>query len=134
MGDYDFNQQTLPLIPRGPSWAEYFAGSVAYRKGVLKQKKCCHNGVDGKKYMWQFRIRLPSWWKTQIWDIHIMQAQSGWTNHLKVYNIVPSDSLQFQYAVNGEVDLLRDLFLAGKASPSDLNEHGNSLIAVSYCS
>lgn len=133
----DFAVQQYPqdsafqMPPIGKTtWMDYFVGSVSYQKQYYA-KKLNDSQISPVETSYSIRIRIPGWWKAQVWDIHLARATSGWTNYLQVYNVVSRKSTQFQYAMDGEVEPLRDLILSGQASLNDRDERGHSLLFVS---
>jgi len=66
------------------------------------------------------------------WDVEFCKSRSGWNINLRTYNIIPSGSLVFELAGEGDVKGLLDLFAGGQASPFDVDEYGCSLLTVRY--
>jgi len=62
------------------------------------------------------------------WDVEFCRSRSGWNVNLRIYNIIPSGSLVFELAGEGDVRGLLDLFAEGQASPFDVDEDGGSLL------
>jgi len=69
-----------------------------------------------------------------IWalDVEFAKSRSGWNINLRTYNIIPSGSLVFGLAREGDVRGLLDLFAGGQASPFDVDEIGRSLLSVRF--
>jgi len=76
-------------------------------------------------------VRMPAWLINRAWEIQYMKARKGWNFNLSIYNIVPHNSLVFQYATSGNLEGLRDLFKSGLASPFDMDMNGFTVLHVS---
>lgn len=62
-------------------------------------------------------------------------AYQPWDYTLRVYTVVPCDSLVFCYAADGDVAGLRVLFDAKRATPFDIDcDFGETLLHVSTIS
>jgi hypothetical protein len=66
----------------------------------------------------------------RLWDMTGHSAKSGWQINIRTYNIIPEDSLAFQYILYNNIEGLQDLFKKGKASPFDVNTFGYTLLCV----
>ena len=83
------------------------------------------------------RVRVPVWLSTRMLEFYSYSATSGWTFHIKTYNLLPGNPLAFECVRQGDLDGLRMLFAERKASPFDVyhakieNPSKNTLLAVS---
>ncbi|OAP63344.1 hypothetical protein AYL99_02571 [Fonsecaea erecta] len=64
-------------------------------------------------------LRFPSWLTTRIFHFAVIQAQGGWSIHLRTFNHVPDGSLIFRYCAGGDVKGMKSLFKSGMATPLD---------------
>jgi hypothetical protein len=68
------------------------------------------------------RYRTPTWVANQIWEICNMKARNTWTCHLRVYHVIPRDSLLFEFIQKDNIDAVKALFSKGLASPFDRDD------------
>ena len=78
-----------------------------------------------------FRLGLPTWLGRKVWELYSFRAQTEWAIRLKTYNIIPHDSLIFQYSEDGNVTGLRDLVQQNPASVFDRDPAGRTALFVS---
>lgn len=64
------------------------------------------------------------------WDVEFCRSRSGWNINLHTYNIIPTNSLVFRLAKEGDERGLLDIFAGRQASPFDVDEDGRSLLSV----
>ena len=79
------------------------------------------------------RLQTPKWLFggiSRAIELYESQAQAGWDFRIQVYNVVPSESPVFRMAGVGDVAGIRELFIAGKASPFDRDENGLTVLDV----
>lgn len=101
---------------------------------MRRQPKCSSDGGGSQannKAVHRARLQLPKWFSQKVWDLTVQVSTFGWQTNLVTFNIVPNDSLVFQYAEDGDLCGIRSLFSQGLASPLDCDEDGNPLIKVS---
>ena len=115
---------------RQPISAAAGATSLIEREG-RKDFQICHNHS-------KLGLRLKARLKTPTWllgisraiEIYDTRARTGWTFTIRVYNIVPGDSPQFEMAENGDIAGIQQLFSTKQASPFDRAEGGITLLDV----
>lgn len=86
-----------------------------------------------KKIHLAYRVRFqpPKWFSQKAWDLTFNALTSGWQMNLATFNVIPEDSLVFEYAQVGNLAGLRKLFADGLASPLDYNPNGWTILDVS---
>ncbi|KAE8448537.1 hypothetical protein EG329_009418 [Mollisiaceae sp. DMI_Dod_QoI] len=84
---------------------------------------------------------VPSWWVVRFgvakvfkFDIKELSTQ-GWQANMATFNLVPSDSVIFDFCREGNLDAVRSLLTHGKASVKDVTAEGVTPlhVAASYC-
>jgi hypothetical protein len=86
---------------------------------------------NSRNVAFRVRLKVPAWFSTRVWEIAKVDAQQGWDLCFRTFNRRPNDSDVFGCCVSGDLDRLKLLVQAGKASPFDVNESGDNLFAVS---
>lgn len=76
------------------------------------------------------QYRAPSWLINRVWGIHAIKTLSGWSFSPRSYNIIPNNSIVFEYIEDDDTARLQNLFAEKKASPFDCNEGGGTLLHV----
>ncbi|KAI1871865.1 hypothetical protein JX265_005851 [Neoarthrinium moseri] len=71
-------------------------------------------------------FRPPNWLSgiSYAWDINLRKSYDGWNFHFRSYSIRPRNSDVFQFARNGNLEVLKGMFASGEASPFDCDEDG----------
>ncbi|KIY03454.1 uncharacterized protein Z520_00145 [Fonsecaea multimorphosa CBS 102226] len=64
-------------------------------------------------------VRLPSFLTNRIFNLAVIQAQGGWSIHLRTFNHVREDSLIFHYSNIGNLEGMKRLIESGRATPLD---------------
>ncbi|KAL2210595.1 hypothetical protein CC79DRAFT_523438 [Sarocladium strictum] len=77
------------------------------------------------------RWRLPSWWSTTVWEV-CSAPQPGWNYGLRVYSLVPDDSLIMQSIRNNDAEAVTELFRSRRASPFDRDMGNHSLLTRAF--
>ncbi|WPH00625.1 Hypothetical protein R9X50_00345500 [Acrodontium crateriforme] len=71
----------------------------------------------GKRTTWlKHRFILPHWLSSCVWDIAVLQADSGWTAYLQTYNIIPSHSDIFWHCGLGDIQAVDRLIRSGEGT------------------
>ncbi|KAJ5885423.1 hypothetical protein N7495_009933 [Penicillium taxi] len=79
------------------------------------------------RYLW--RLSLPSWISSQIFELAGTQTGDGWKWQFRSYNEIQEDSKVVQYAETGDLKGLQELFASRQASPFDrVSTTGYSLL------
>ena len=108
-------------------------GRLCFRKRYYKKRKLIgtDNAEDTEVYQkLTAQYRLPKWLANQAWDFCATKAYNGWDFQLRQYVIIPYYSLEFKYAVLGNVKGLQELFSKREASPWSCDENGWTLLHV----
>ena len=112
------------VCSKPPVWTGWtlrdLLGSFTNRKGQ-------YAGTQGRvvpSEMMTVRYRATAWIMNRVWELQTRYAYTGWTFVPRLNNMIPYDSLVFQYASRDDVRGLQELFHMRKASPSDCNEWG----------
>lgn len=118
------------------SWLEYFLGSLHYRKRITMARSTVNNSnknlAGRRKEEVLVTYRTPAWLINKAWEARSLKASSGWTIHLRVYNILPRHSEVFDYARQGKVKELQTLFERWEVSPFIRDDSlGGTLLHVS---
>ena len=74
--------------------------------------------------------RGPAWLVNRVWSAQVAKASSGWTFSPRVYNVVPNDSLIFEYALQDNLEGLQHLLSTGKATPYVCDEENCTPLPV----
>ncbi|KAK2742285.1 hypothetical protein FQN55_007954 [Onygenales sp. PD_40] len=77
------------------------------------------------------RMKLPTWLGWKVCEIYASRAQIEWAFRLRTYNIIPSDSLIFKCAEDGDVDGLDNLLRSREGSVFDCGPNGATALHVS---
>lgn len=87
---------------------------------------------ENRTQMAKTRFVLPFSWFGRRWAFEMSKVSQSWDHALRVYNVIPRDSLPFNYARAGDVAGLRVMFDAKLASPFDIEcRRGQTLLHVS---
>lgn len=122
-----------------------YIGRVAYINGVRESKYIpkmesqCKNltsealatrALTRKRKVYGARLRLPQWLSRKVLDFQAYQASFSWKFQIRSYAVVPDDALVTQYACNGNLQGMLELFRQGKGSPFDRDDFGGTLLHV----
>lgn len=111
------------------SWLSYLLGDI-YKSSTNAQeyerRLAPRQRKNSKIRVVCARYKMPGWLSYKVGEAIGLQTQAGWTINLRCYNIVPSDSLVFQYAKSGDIDGLWQLFIENKASINDRDVDGRT--------
>jgi hypothetical protein len=94
---------------------EYLFGYVRYAQRVSASLKWSKYGGIEKKYSqdkegsW-LQYRTLSWLTSQVWEIFNFKARNTWALNLRVYNVVPRDSLVFDFIQTDNIEGIKTLF------------------------
>ena len=106
-------------------------GSVGLHLGhrACSEPTCRRQSVPMFKLLWY----LPSWLCLRVVNLAVSFTQmTGPQIALSIPRVVPSDSKIFQYAVQGDLAGIQDLFAQGLASPYDVGAvNGRTALHVS---
>ena len=112
--------------------------------GTIKYSRRCYStiqkrttdGIRSKEERAEIVMEYcgPSWAVNRIWRIQAVKSRSGWTFCPRTYNVVPRDSLVFQYIRDDNIKGLQELFSRREASPFDLIEKNNTTLHVCFIS
>ncbi|KAF3347841.1 hypothetical protein VdG2_04077 [Verticillium dahliae VDG2] len=80
-----------------------------------------------RRRRYAIHVQLPRWLFGRAWDYQVVKSAAGWRTNLQVWNIRPVSSV-FQYALEGELELLREMFNKGIALPFDRTQDGFNLL------
>ncbi|KAK2753517.1 hypothetical protein FQN54_007907 [Arachnomyces sp. PD_36] len=75
-----------------------------------------------------FRAALPTWLSGKVWEVYTAKSQVEWAFRMRIYNIIPCDSLIFQYAKDGNVDGLKYLLHHEQRSIFDCDSEGQNAL------
>jgi hypothetical protein len=87
--------------------------------------------VPSQKGIYSWRLGLPIWVTSKVFEIQGKRAYGGWQWVFRTYNIRPCDDPVFEFAKDGDLDGLRQVFSSGIASPFVRDELGMTLLSVS---
>lgn len=68
-----------------------------------------------------FRISLPNWATSLVWDLAMTQTQRGWDLSLRTYNARPRGSEIFMLCLKGDLAGMQRLIASGSASLFDVD-------------
>ena len=121
-------------IPCQWSWCfPHVFGIFNYQK---RQRRISRKGQLGdqskveEQVLTMVSYRSPAWLIDKAWSLQILRASSGWTFKPRTYNMVSNKSLIFDYARQGDVNSLQELFSNRKASPFDCSDYGWTALHV----
>jgi len=79
------------------------------------------------------RLRTPAWLSNSgnVWEVCCYKAKSGWMFTAQTYRVVPEDSQIMQFAIDGDVKGIQELFGKNMASPYDRVRDGQTVLDVS---
>ncbi|KGQ05566.1 hypothetical protein BBAD15_g9164 [Beauveria bassiana D1-5] len=84
------------------------------------------NGSRCDKYYIQ--VKPPNWITQKAWSIVFSISSGGFNLNLRVYSVVPFNSLVLNYARRGDIKSMLGLFDQNLASPFDVCKHGQGLL------
>ncbi|KAF1735008.1 hypothetical protein CRV24_003926 [Beauveria bassiana] len=88
-----------------------------------------NHGTTCDKYFIQ--VKPPNWITRKAWSIVSSISSGGFGFNLRVYSVVPRDSLVLYFARAGDIKSLLALFDQNLASPFDVCEVGQGLLHAS---
>ncbi len=108
-------------------------GTITYSKRSCSFTKTCH--MDGvrrteKKEEVIAQYRAPGWLMSRAWEVQAFKAISGWTFRPRTYNVIDRRSSLFEYARDGHIEGIHELFRDKKASPYDCDPAGFTALHV----
>ena len=71
----------------------------------------------------QYRFRIPSWFSNKVWEVMASRSKGRWELCLQTRRLQPEYSPVVAHYLAGRLGAVRELFLAGEASPYDV--YGN---------
>ncbi len=75
-------------------------------------------------------IRTPTTWLARVYKLQLQTVCGRWKVELSIPSIVPSNSPALNLARKGDLMGLQQLLAIGKASPSDCNTDGDTVLHV----
>lgn len=107
----------------------YLRGN-AIRSCICAARRCKNRG-DGRRLLISYTF--PTSWAEKMLSFTFSRAAYGDPSaKITSYNITSLESLSFSYVSDGEIDRLKEMFIAGTARPTDIDEYGDSLLYVSF--
>jgi hypothetical protein len=88
-------------------------------------------GNQRRRNRYRLRIRFPQWLTDRIWDLSYVHSQGLWKLQLKTRNMVPHNADIIKYTKEGDLDKIKELVTAGKASLTDYDPGGWDPLIVS---
>jgi hypothetical protein len=114
----------------GPSYFGSFALTSASSTYRILSGQTRQTGRETSYSQHYLQIRPPKWLTRKVWDIIAMSSYSGFKVHIRTYSVVHCSAPVFEYARQGDIDGLLDLFDKQLASPFDRDQWGGTLIQV----
>ena len=105
----------LPAAPRGHCTAALESRHTHYSR-CQPNRRSKNNGAKARS----FKVTLPRWLTSRIWDLAMIHAGSGWEISLCMYNLRPKDSKIFEYCWLGNIEGMQRLVANGEASLLDV--------------
>ncbi|KAL4997394.1 hypothetical protein BDV10DRAFT_186189 [Aspergillus recurvatus] len=79
---------------------------------------------------WEVQFRTPLIVIDKIWNLQLRRALSGWTFTIRTNNVIPCNAPIITACLEGDLEDVQRLFLAGLATPHDCDENGWSLLMI----
>lgn len=98
------------------SWLQYILGSLRYE--VRKQ---IQNGKEGRNII--AKVKVPRWISNMVWECRGNEVAIGWRFIFQTYRIVPTNSPLFEFARQGNVKGIQELFSSHEALVNDRNDY-----------
>jgi len=112
-----------------PSLSTSTSQQVSMAQHQTKSRSLWEKAVQRRRY----RLRLPAWLCSTVWDVAVEQAISGWTFSLRSYRVLPPDQLALMACYYGDVDCMKQMMVKSEVSLFDRNQHGDSLFRCHVC-
>jgi hypothetical protein len=125
-GEIENTPTSLSTLLWEPSPLERLFGYFHYMQRVSARRNWdkleeLETKDENVEYM-NLRYRTPAWLTSQVWEVCNMKARNTWTCHLRVYHVIPRDSLLFEFIQKDNIDAVKALFSKGLASPFDRDD------------
>lgn len=87
--------------------------------------------ISSQKGIYSWRLGLPIWVTSKVFEIQGKRAYGGWQWIFRTYDIPPPGDPAFEFAKDGDLDGLRQVFSSGKVSLFVRDDLGMTLLSVS---
>ena len=121
-------------VPIGQPWTLHtFLGTVHFARKHVSTTRSDRPGVSERKEEREeilAQYRGPTWLINRAWQVQVIKSLTGWTFSPKTFNVVPHLSPVF-FAAEHDIEALKALLSARRASPLDCDEYGLTVLHVS---
>ncbi|KAE8381609.1 ankyrin repeat-containing domain protein [Aspergillus bertholletiae] len=100
----------------------------------LYQKKASTSNIESESEKRTFKLRFARWFRFGIIELQALKQWGSWIYQLRHYHVIPSDSLLFQFCLDGDLTNVQRLFSKRLASPFDLSPKGQTVLHYSAMS
>lgn len=125
-------QRSKHVVKRGYWEFSTFLGTVKWRTRTVEFRHGALTRDDDERFELETDITLqPSrWLSVHCLRMKLSRATAGLACNMRLYSIVPPESLIFTYCKNSDLSGVRDLLQHGYASPWDTSPDGRTPIHV----
>ncbi|KAH8593500.1 hypothetical protein B0O99DRAFT_688721 [Bisporella sp. PMI_857] len=119
--------QTSNIVSTAPptafNWFRYLCGKAVYSEYYVSSNDAKNKSKD-KEYRKYARLqyRWPGWLANQVWITSSYTQPNIWDFNMRIYNVIPRDSVIFDFIKQGNIEAIKTLFKRKAASPFDKSD------------